>query len=137
MPLFALVPDIDEVVRVDDLRGRAFSTALLLPNSFHSALVAYRAGIPERWGYRTDFRAPLLTRAIAAVRDAHQIDRYQRLTAALGFPSGSSTPRLSIAPAVRSSGAALLAGAGWNGRAPLVALAPGAAYGGAKRWPPE
>ena len=33
-----------------------FDAALLLPNSFHAALVASRAGIPERWGYRTDWR---------------------------------------------------------------------------------
>ncbi|HEY2905415.1 MAG TPA: lipopolysaccharide heptosyltransferase II [Vicinamibacterales bacterium] len=137
MPLFALVADVDEVAQVDELRGRAFDAALLMPNSFHSALVAYRAGIPERWGYRSDFRAPLLTRAVTPVREGHQIDRYQRLTSALGFPSGASTPQLTIAPAVRASAAALLASAGWNGRAPLVALAPGAAYGGAKRWPPE
>src|SRR5438876_631752 len=33
--------------------------------------------------------------------------------------------------------AALLAKAGWDGRRRLAALAPGAAYGGAKRWAPE
>jgi heptosyltransferase-2 len=137
MPLFALVADVDEVLCIDALRGRAFDAALLLPNSFHSALVAYRAGIPERWGYRSDFRAPLLTRAVAPVRHGHQIDRYQRLTQALGFPSGPTTPQLTVAPALREAGAALLTSAGWNGRTPLVALAPGAAYGGAKRWPPE
>jgi heptosyltransferase-2 len=137
MPLFALVTDVDEVLHVDELRGGAFGAALLLPNSFHSALLAYRAGIPERWGYRTDCRAPLLTRAVTQVREGHQIDRYQRLTAALGFVTGARTPQLRVAPAVRETAAALLASAGWDGRAPLVALAPGAAYGGAKRWPPE
>ena len=137
MPLFALVPDVDEVLRIEDLRGHTFDTALLLPNSFHSALLAYRAGIPERWGYATDFRRPLLTRAVLSTREGHQVDRYQRLTSALGFPSGSSTPQLTISPAIRAAAAALLAAAGWNGRAPIVALAPGAAYGGAKRWPPE
>ena len=35
-----------------ELAGGGFDTALLLPNSIHAALLASRAGIPERWGYR-------------------------------------------------------------------------------------
>src|SRR5262245_46166221 len=43
------------------LRG-AFDAAILLPNSFGTALQAWMAGIPERWGYATDGRGLLLTR---------------------------------------------------------------------------
>ena len=43
------------------LRGR-FDLGVLLPNSFGTALVLWRAGVPERWGYATDGRGPLLTR---------------------------------------------------------------------------
>jgi len=152
-PLFAMVPEVDETIvlhrrgsigRVGtwrelgrDLAGRGFDTAVLLPNSIHSALVAARAGIPERWGYRTPLRGRLLTRAVPRGAAAHQVDSYRQLTSALGFAGGPAVPRVDVTDAMRDAGRALLSAAGWDRQTPLVALAPGAAYGGAKRWPPE
>jgi heptosyltransferase-2 len=136
-PLFALVPAVDETIPVEQVRLHEYDVAILLPNSFHAALTARRARIPERWGYRTDWRAPLLTRAPEAPRGLHQVDYYQRLVSALGFETHAAEPRLDVSEDVRAAGRALLQGAGWNSVAPLVALAPGAAYGGAKRWPAE
>lgn len=146
--LFPLVSGVDDTIalpargagRRDGLaaiRGRRFDAALLLPNSFNVALTAWRAGIPERWGYRSDWRSPLLTRPIASPTSRHQGALYQHLVAELGFPNGPLTPELSASPDAVASARRLLAGAGWDEHAPLVALAPGAAYGGAKRWPPE
>jgi heptosyltransferase II len=140
-PLFTLVPGIDEVVALTEagpspLVGR--DAALLLPNSFRSALTARRAGVPERWGYSTDWRGLLLTRGVPRPPPGlHQIDSYQHLVRELGFPTGPDAPRLDIPPALRGTGADVLRQAGWDGRTPIVALAPGAAYGSAKRWPPS
>ncbi len=136
-PLFALVAGVDETVAADRLPAYAHDVAILLPNSFHAALVARRARIPERWGYRTDWRAPLLTRAPAAPRGLHQVDYYQHLVSALGFEPRAGEPHLEVGDAARAAGRGLLDAAGWDRARPLVALAPGAAYGGAKRWPPE
>jgi lipopolysaccharide heptosyltransferase II len=145
-PLFQLVRGIDETIVLDqqtwraaaaELGARAFDSALLLPNSVHAALIAYRGGIAQRWGYRTQLRGPLLTRAIDPPAGVHQVEYYQQLVHALGFPHGDIEPRLAIADTVRDAGARLLIESGWNRRAPLAAIAPGAAYGGAKRWPPE
>ena len=140
-PLFALAPDVDETLTLggaeaETLAAGRFDTALLLPNSTRAALVARRAGIPERWGYRTGWRGALLTRAIPAPRGVHQIEYYQHLVRALAFPSGPSEPRVTVTQRARDAGRTLLMESGWNGLTPLVALAPGAAYGGAKRWPP-
>jgi heptosyltransferase-2 len=38
---------------------------------------------------------------------------------------------------VRDAGRSALIAAGWDGRTPLAAIAPGAAFGSAKRWPAE
>jgi heptosyltransferase-2 len=113
------------------------STAILLPNSFQSALAAWRAGIAERWGYRTDWRRALLTRAIEAPTGLHQVEYYRHLVRALGFANGPGQPHIPLSNELRESGAEQLRGVGWDGVEPLLAIAPGAAYGGSKRWPPE
>jgi heptosyltransferase-2 len=140
-PLFSLAREVDEVVV---LPGRGpyplggSDVALLLPNSFHSALMTARAGVRERWGYRTDWRALLLTRGVGrAPAGTHQIDSYRHLVQALGFANGSPAPALEPKPECRAAGAEALQRAGWNGQSPLVALAPGAAFGSSKRWPPS
>ena len=63
---------------------------MLLTNSFKTALLARRAGVPERWGYRADFRSPLLTRAVMRPVAVHQAEYYQHLARALGFASTRS-----------------------------------------------
>ena len=152
-PLFGLVQDCDETIVLPkpagigglarwpalgaELISGRFDTALLLPNSMHAALLVSRAGIAERWGYRAGWRGPLLTRAIPRSAGLHQVEFYRHLVRALGFPNGSSVPRVVVPDAARRAATQLLSGSGWDGRAPLVALAPGAAYGGAKRWPPS
>jgi heptosyltransferase-2 len=151
-PLFRLAPQVNDVVVLErkasigrvsswrdlgvELSGGRFDTALLLPNSMHAALIASRAGIPERWGYRTSFRSRLLTRAIHPPSGLHQVEYYQQLVHGLGFSNGPIEPRLPVPADVRAAAAALLTAAGWDGRTKLAAIAPGAAYGGAKRWAP-
>jgi heptosyltransferase II len=136
--LFRMVREIDEVVALPDgIEKEVFDTAILLPNSFRSAVIARRAAIPERWGYRTGWRGLLLTRAVdRAPAGVHQVEYYQHLVRALGFPSGPGAPRLEVSAEVRAAAARTLEQAGWDGQAPLVVLAPGAANGGAKRCAP-
>jgi heptosyltransferase-2 len=151
-PLFSLVPGFDDVVvlgKRESFSGRArendsrplFDTAILFPNSFHAALTAWRAKVHERWGYRTDWRRPLLTRAIDPPVGMHQVEYYQHLVRALGLLLPSplrplpGQPHIAISDELRAAGLNELRGAGWDGARPLVALAPGSAFSGAKRWP--
>jgi heptosyltransferase-2 len=151
--LFRLVPGVDEVIelrwkgrwlRRAEFRGDAArladagaDLAILLPNSFATALLAQQAGVAERWGYATDMRGPLLTRTVKRPRGSlNQGAYYQHLTAALGIAPGPLHPKLTVpAPAIEAA-RQLLTDRGWHRGRPLVVLAPGAAYGTAKRWIP-
>lgn len=147
-PLFCLVPGIDAAIEwptdrsgraraLQALKTRCFDAALLLPNSFQSALTAWRAGIPARWGYSADARSVLLTRSVRRPERVHQGAYYQYLVHELGVPNGPLEPRLEVSTTARDRAGQLLEASGWDGRTQLVAMAPGAAYGGAKRWPIE
>ncbi|MDA1093246.1 MAG: lipopolysaccharide heptosyltransferase II [Acidobacteria bacterium] len=151
-PLLGAVPGVDHVVplrrdlrggraRRDEatqLRAGAFDAAILLPNSFGSALVARQAGIPERWGLGGRLRGRLLTRAIPrpAAR-THQVEAYLALVRGLGIDAVTSEPRLDAIPEMVASGRRLLEAAGVRDDRPLIGMAPGAAYGYAKRWRPD
>lgn len=117
------------------LRDGRFDTILLLPNSFRSAWTARQSGIPERWGYAAGVRGPLLTRQVKRARTGvHQATYYADLVRALGIPVSDAPPGISPGERTRLRAAALLDAVE---PASTIGFAPGAAYGHAKRWPPD
>ena len=125
---------------VATLAAGRFDLGILLPNSFRSTWQLYRARVGARWGYATAGRGLLLTRRVSTrTRRAsrHQADYYRGLVAGLGIPCDPARPpALSPSAASAARAAALLSERGVPASAPLVALAPGAAYGPAKQWAP-
>ena len=138
-PLFRAVSGVDRLEVLDSGRVSAKLTAdigILLPNSFRSAWLFKRAGVKERWGYRSDFRSVLLTRAVRRPRmKVHFGEYYSNLVRQLGMETGPLTPQLAVPATTISAAAKLLADRGWKPGQPLVGVAPGAAFGHAKRWP--
>jgi heptosyltransferase-2 len=114
------------------VRG-AFDLGVLLTNSFGTALALRLGGVPQRWGYATEGRSPLLTRRApvpAAVRGRSQVYYYRAMLAGLGLRVSAEPDASLRAPAHWVEAADRLLGAEeWIG------LNPGAAYGAAKRWP--
>jgi heptosyltransferase-2 len=140
-PLYEAVREVDAVrlshgVRADAAALRdAFDAAVLLPNSFAAAAAAWAARIPERWGYATDGRSPLLTRRArvpAQVRGRSQVYYYRAMLAGVGLRV-SATPDVRLQPlaAWTARADALLGGDG-----PWIGINPGAFFGSAKRWEP-
>lgn len=150
-PLYTRVAGVDEILTLAGrggwaalrdvgneaaaLRAGAFDVAVLLPNSFRSALAAARAGIPERWGFATDWRGRWLTRRVPRSRaHAHHADYYRALLSGLGIATGTAYARVEARP---DEGRAVLDQHGVPRQTPVLVCAPGAAYGRAKQWLPE
>ena len=116
------------------LQGR-YARAILLPNSWKSAIVPWAARIPVRTGWRGEMRYGLLN-------DLRHLDKskltmtVQRFVALAGSPREPlpdiPPPRLQVREEeVRSALHAL----GLEPDRRILALCPGAEYGPAKRWP--
>jgi len=123
------------------LKKEAYDWAIILPNSFKSALIPWLANIPKRSGWRGEFRYGLLNdiRTLDPDTFTMTVQRY----VALAFPSSfdfveiskrSSLPKPQLRPSEQSIKEAMTC-FGLDSKQAILALCPGAEYGRAKKWP--
>ena len=152
LPLLARMPEVRRAIAIPlghgklelgvryrlgrELRSARYDQAILLPNSFKSALTPWFANIPQRTGWRGEMRYGLLN-------DRRQLDkqRYPLMVqrfAALAYPIGAELPAQLPPPTLtidETARARLLQQHGLDVQQPLLALCPGAEFGPSKRWP--
>jgi heptosyltransferase-2 len=146
-PVVRRMPEVAEVIAVPfrhgglqlrsrwrigrSLRGRGYHEAVVLPNTWKSALVPFLAGIPLRIGYVGEVRYGLLNRLYRR-SDAPMTLHYARLSERPGSEVAQPLPRprlLASAEQVEVTMRSFGIGARY------AVLCPGAEYGPAKRWP--
>lgn len=112
--------------------------ALIFPHSFRAALLCKMLGAKNRLGYKRGGRSWLLTQAIAPYRENGKITpvymakEYLDLIAPLGCQDDDAGLSLALDPETQAAIENEL-----PTNRPLVAIAPGAAFGSSKRWLPE
>jgi heptosyltransferase-2 len=118
------------------LRPEHYRQAILLPNSFKSALVPWFARIPKRTGYVGEMRRLLLNdaRVLDKVKLPLMVERFAALALAPdeALPRPVPHPRLVPNPAEQAQ---TLRSLHLSLDEPVAVICPGAEYGPAKRWP--
>jgi heptosyltransferase II len=145
LPLLAFMPEIRRAIEQPlghgelglamrrrqgrDLRAAGYDLALVLPGSLKAALVPYWARIPRRRGYGGTLRRLLLN----DVRPKAALPQIESYLALADWDQAAVEPRLVLPPGMVDQ---VLGALGLSRlRGPLLAIAPGAEYGPAKRWP--
>ena len=120
------------------LRPAAYQQAIILPNSFKSALVPWFARIPRRTGWRGEWRHGLLNDL--RVLDEREYPLMVQRFVALGGDAGSPLPDPLPTPRLRDDpdqATHLREAFSVVPGDPILALCPGAEFGPAKCWPGE
>lgn len=126
------------------LRELQPDAGILLTNSFRSARMLRRCGVPTLYGYRREGRSFMLAGGPEVQRDAHGIvplamtEYYMEICRWLGLTLPAEIkPRLYIGQELQQRGRAVLDQYGIAPTDLVVGLNPGACFGVSKRWPPE
>ena len=120
------------------LKEKKYDQAIVLPNSFKSGLIAFKAGIPVRRGYLGEMRYGLINDIVRPdpKKTIRLIDRYLKIADAKHYPmavnDGFMPPSLLSFPEKQEK---LLHQFGLTKDIPLICICPGAEYGPAKQWP--
>lgn len=139
--LFRLLPKsslLPLMRQAKQLAPDAGDLTVVFPHSFRSALLAWFIKSGQRIGYARDGRAPLLTRSLAPymedgrITPVYMAQEYLDLVRVIGAEDDGAGLELGVNPAVLETVKPCL-----DGKGPLIAVAPGAAFGPSKRWMPE
>lgn len=118
-------------------RSRGYDLALLLSNSFRSALLAFLGGAHARVGYSSDCRGWLLTHSISRDDRAcslHMVEYYLEILRAIGIEPIQSSPRLWVSDEQRLRAAQIFERNGIEATRPVAGVLPGAQNSVAKMW---
>ena len=126
------------------LRKEQVDLAILFPNSFRAALVAWLGRCKNRIGYSRYGRSLLLSEKLAPVRNhrgrlepSPVIDAYNRLAVRAGCPNPGYRMELFTTSENEQAADLVWKQAGFTRQTQVVCLNPGAAFGSAKYWPAE
>lgn len=124
------------------LRSNRPDLAVIFPNSFRAAWIAWLGGCRRRIGYARYGRSLLLTDRLKPVRDGRGrikpspiLLSYNRLAQAAGCGNVSTRMELLTKPEDEASANRIWHDMGLDQMATVVCLNPGAAFGAAKLWP--
>jgi heptosyltransferase-2 len=133
--------------QVKEIRRRRFDLAIVLPNSFSSALAVRMAGVKRRFGYAAERRSLLFTDPVEIPEwkdTRHEVFYYLRLIDAVEqsffnrvTEPADLEPSLLIPDSGSASARELMATRGVDMNRKIVAIAPGSTNSRAKRWLPE
>lgn len=121
------------------LRNQGYSQAIILTNSFKSAILPFAAGIPQRTSFLGEMRYGLINdiRPLDKIKLPRTVDRF----VTLGLKPDTPLPAYLPNPALTANtqnGLAALQKLGLSApNSKVLGLCPGAEYGEAKRWPAE
>ena len=124
-----------------NLARQHFDLAILMPNSFGSALIAALAKIQRRLGYDRDGRGCLLTDRLLPAKEngrfvpGPMIQYYLALAGYLGASHLDTTMQLFTCQEDQDAVDKLLAQSPIDPTAPLLLIHPGGGFGPSKRWP--
>ena len=121
------------------LKNAGYSQAIILTNSFKSALLPWAAGIPKRTSFLGELRYGLINdiRPLDKTKLKKTVERFVTLglDKDASLPKTIPNPHLNSAPEaawILASGLDIL-----DNKSKILGLCPGAEYGEAKRWPAE
>ncbi len=120
-----------------------FDYCILYTNSLRTAITVALAGIPERVGFAKGGQSPLLTQVVKPILNEQKKwlpmpmpEIYGRLIKSIGIEPGTGWPRLTVTETCELRAQDLKKSLGIGEHEKLIGLAPGAAFGQSKLWPP-